>query len=119
MKLLYTHPNPIIVANVKNILENSGFVIFLKNENLMAAAGELSPIDAWPEIWLVDDHEFDNASQLIAPLCKSGSEQTTDPVQAKRDWICPNCGEENGAAFEVCWHCHHDNNKEQSKEFSH
>ena len=23
-------------------------------------------------------------------------------------WLCGQCGEENGANFDICWRCHHD-----------
>ena len=32
MKLIYTHENSFLVSNIKNIVENQGLSVFLKNE---------------------------------------------------------------------------------------
>jgi len=98
MKLIYTHANLIIVANMQNVLENNGIDTFLKNEHLSAAAGEVSPFDAWPEVWIPHDSDYDKAKSIIDNITNNDN---------SRDWYCPQCGELNDASFEICWQCGH------------
>ncbi len=100
MKLVFSNENSFIVNNVKNLLESEGINTFIKNEFAQGAAGEISAFDAWPEVWLHDDADFDSAMVMITSL------QST---QEAIDWICKNCAEKNDASFEVCWQCLHEN----------
>ncbi|GGX56936.1 putative signal transducing protein [Saccharospirillum salsuginis] len=96
MKLVYTHPNLYAVANAQTLVESVGIGCELHNEYAGGGMGELAPIDTWPELWVVDDRDYDRAVQLI------------DEAQARgagEDWFCGRCGERNGASFEVCWAC--------------
>ena len=99
MKMVYTHENYFIVSNVKNIIDAQGIKTFVKNEFSQSAVGELSATDSWPEIWVFDDANFDNAVAIIATL----------QVDSKAvDWTCENCLEKNSSAFELCWSCQHE-----------
>ena len=94
--MIYTNENRILVANIKNIVEAHGFEVFLKNEYSQGAVGEISAIDAWPELWVVNDSDYENAIKII----ESSISKETDP-----EWICSNCGESNDASFGSCWKC--------------
>jgi len=96
MKLIYSHPNPFLVYNAKNILEAHFLKVELKNEFSAGAVGELPPTDNWLELWLYQDSHFDLAEKLLAEVNAqfSGS-----------DWHCVLCGETNGKNFEFCWSC--------------
>ena len=96
MKMIYTHQNTILVENAKNILAIHGIESKMKNEFAGGALGELSAIDTWAELWLIDIRDSLRAKALLAPL--------TD-AEEKDDWVCENCGEENGASFSSCWQC--------------
>ena len=68
----------------------------LKNEYAQGAMGELSVFDAWPELWVVEDRDYDAAVAII------------DSALSESDasgWTCPRCRESNGPAFESCWKC--------------
>ena len=54
MKPVYTHPNLFFVTNAKNILQHYSIKAIIQHEYLSGAAGDLAPIDTWPELWLVD-----------------------------------------------------------------
>ena len=84
-----------LVSNIKNYLENENIDIFLKNEFIAGAAGDLSPFDTWLEIW-VEDKDVSKAKKLLLSL----SDDNTST-----EWTCPACGESNGASFEICWNC--------------
>lgn len=83
-----------VVENIKHLLELEGIVTQLKNQFASSAAGEISPVDTWPEIW-VDDKFVDNALAIISAI-----ENNT-----KDNWFCSGCGEKNEPSFEICWRC--------------
>lgn len=96
MKLIYTHENKLLVENARNLLQMEGIETVMKNEFSSGAAGDLAPMDTWPELWLVEETQFAVAKTLIENM----EEQANGS-----DWRCNNCQEINGAAFEVCWSC--------------
>ncbi|WP_404398876.1 DUF2007 domain-containing protein [Idiomarina loihiensis] len=96
MKLIYTHENKLLVENARNLLQMEGIETVMKNEFSSGAAGDLAPLDTWPELWLVEDTQLAVAKTLIENM----EEQANGA-----DWVCNNCQEINGAAFEVCWNC--------------
>ena len=58
-------------------------------------AGEIPPDQALPEVWLLDDSRWDEASAWFARWLR--------PVE--RRWACPACGEIVEGPFETCWNC--------------
>ncbi|AWL12872.1 hypothetical protein HMF8227_02420 [Saliniradius amylolyticus] len=95
----YSHESRFRVLQVRDWLQSQGVPCFMQNEYASGAAGDLSPFDCWPELWLRDADWQPRAEALLAQL-----EQQT---QAGQDWSCANCGEINGANFDWCWHCGH------------
>lgn len=93
---IYSHDNLLIVHNLKNILEHSGVECELRNDFVTSASGEVPPIEAWPEIWVASCDET-QARTII--------EQAQKPAPGAVSWMCPNCAEDNGPAFEICWKC--------------
>ncbi|WP_026377447.1 DUF2007 domain-containing protein [Aestuariibacter salexigens] len=85
------------VARVKDMLDANHIPCFIKNEFSIGGVGELSPFDAWPEVWLSDEEWQSKALRLIDEL-QSGSGDGAE-------WRCPSCGEHNDATFEICWQC--------------
>lgn len=96
MKLLYTNENRLIFGNVRNIVEASGIRVMVKNEFAVGGVGELSPFDAWPELWVETELDYQRGTELIR--------QTLNGSEAP-DWTCAHCAERNAGAFEFCWHC--------------
>ena len=99
MKLIYTNENRFLVNNAKNLLENAGIEVVLRNEFAVGAAGDLSPFDAWLELWVADDSDYEKSIQVIKH--SSGSDDASE-------WICDHCHEVNDAAFDFCWNCQHE-----------
>lgn len=97
MKKLYSTDDRVKAGHIQSILEEQGIRCMIKNQNLAGAIGELPPIECWPEIWIIDDEEFDHAQDLIylytSPLIKHTS-----------DWKCT-CGEMIEGQFLSCWNC--------------
>lgn len=99
MRLLYTNENRLLVANVRNILEAAGIEVVLKNEFAAGGVGELSPFEAWPELWVANDGDYERAARLL---------DTSLSASNAPPWRCVKCGESNDPSFEMCWQCGHD-----------
>lgn len=98
MKLVYTNENPFLVSNAKNLIEAEGIGAFLKNEFAQGAVGETSAFDAWPEVWIFSDSDYERALNII---------ETSFSRENAVEWICQNCSETNDPSFEICWNCQH------------
>lgn len=96
MKLIYTHENRVLVSNARNLVENAGIDVMLKNEYAGGGMGELSPWDTWVELWVVDDADYDRARALL---------ERAEGAAEGAQWRCRHCGELNDAGFEICWNC--------------
>jgi hypothetical protein len=86
------------VAHIRNFLEAEGIRCRLRNEFLAGAAGELPPIQCWPEVW-VDDLYAQRARELVAELVEQDRDDVASP------WQCPSCGEWVEGNFRLCWNC--------------
>lgn len=96
MKLLYSNESLFMVTNVKNIMEAQGIDVFIKNEFSQGAIGEISAFDAWPEVWLFNEGDFQRATEVL---------QASEKLNDREDWTCKNCQEQNASSFEICWNC--------------
>lgn len=99
MKLIYTHENKLLVENAKNLLTQHAIESILRNEFAAGGIGDLAPIQAWPELWVLDDGDVPAANKLIATLAVDSDAS---------EWKCSSCNEVNEPAFESCWSCQAD-----------
>lgn len=95
MEKVFTHENRLIVFNIKNVLQDAGIECLIKNEFASSGAGDLAPIETWPEIWVLDEADADIAGKVLAEL-----DDFDGPV-----WLCPHCSETNEGNFKLCWNC--------------
>ena len=100
MKLVYSNENLFLVQNVKNLIAAQEIDTFLKNEFAQGALGEISAFDCWPEVWIINDSDFECAVEIVKSL-----QSRHNAV----DWICKNCSEKNDPSFEICWNCQREN----------
>lgn len=96
MKMVYTHENSLLVGNARNLLEQAGITVIMKNEFTSGGTGELSFLDTWPEIWVLDNADYPRAVRVI---------ETALSDNAADDWVCNSCGEHNDPSFQLCWQC--------------
>lgn len=96
LKLVYTHPNSMVVGSMASLLAQVGIETEFRNELLGGAAGELAPGETWVELWVVDNRQAGRAKQMIQDLIDEPE---------RDDWICNACQETNPASFEICWQC--------------
>ncbi len=93
MKLVYTNENTILVNHAKNILENEGLDVFLKNEH---GSTGMHPQFMFLELWVNNDADEVKAKRLI--------EDIENPTE-NEELVCHKCQEKNDASFEICWNC--------------
>jgi hypothetical protein len=96
LKIVYSSPNLALVVHFRALLENEGIACRIRNEYLAGAAGELPPVDCWPEL-CVDDPDEQRARRIIA-----GVRNASAPAPA---WTCAGCGECIEGQFTDCWNC--------------
>lgn len=99
MKKVFVDENPGLVQTARMLLDQHGIACFVKNEFASGGVGELSFLDAWPELWVLRDEDADAADRLLAVF------EQEDEDADDTEWRCPQCGETNDASFEICWKC--------------
>ncbi|MEM8814565.1 MAG: DUF2007 domain-containing protein [Pseudomonadota bacterium] len=97
MKKLTTHSSLITISHYKNLLEAEGIAAEIRNQHLGSVLGDIPFPEVWPELWVLNDLDYDRGQQLIAESLVDES-----PRQA---WRCRQCGEENEGQFGACWNC--------------
>ena len=97
MKKLTSAASTITIHHYRNLLEAEGIPCEIRNEHLGSVLGEIPFVETWPQLWVVNDLDYDRARQLI-------SEQALDESPSG-PWKCGSCGEENEGQFAACWNC--------------
>ena len=97
MKKLTSSPSIVTINHYKNVLESEGIPCQLKNEHLGSIVGEIPFLEVWPELWVINDLDYDRAKQLIEGTAQDESPQSS--------WHCNKCGEQNEGQFAACWNC--------------
>lgn len=100
---VFSHENIMLVYNMRNLLEHAGVICELRNDLSYSAAGEVPPIEVWPEIHIAPEQEK-RAKAII--------EEALNGPSSKVSWLCPQCSETNAPAFELCWQCGFDRDLE-------
>jgi hypothetical protein len=86
------------VGQFKSVLDAAGIRTLLKNQYVSSVLGEIPFVEALPELWVLEDKDFERAQELIQGLL-------TGHPEDQPDWNCGSCGAEVGAAFTNCWKC--------------
>ena len=94
---LYAAENLQTAYLIQQQLAQVGIECRLLNEYAQGGVGDISFTHAYPEIWLDDVRDIDQARQIIARF-----EQGDKNIGTRN---CPQCQEPNPATFEVCWRC--------------
>ena len=97
MKRVYSAEHGLMTEHIKDILQEEGIDCMIKNLNLAGALGELPPIECWPEVWILEDEDYDRASSIVEDLIKDSDEY-------RSSWVCQ-CGEKIEGQFTACWSC--------------
>jgi hypothetical protein len=97
MKRVYSGKDPLMIGHLKNVLETFGVRCITKKFDLACAAGELPPIECWPELWVEDTQRAEAEAILKKTLAPLNS--------VKKPWKCAECCEEIEGQFTECWKC--------------
>jgi hypothetical protein len=92
LKRVFSSYNQTAVYHARNLLENAGIEVVVKNAILSSAMGELPPAECQAEVWVLNDSDQKRAEEILF-------QQVTG-----EDWTCA-CGESLGAQFTQCWRC--------------
>ena len=87
-----------MVGHLKTVLECHGIGCTIKNEFLGGAAGEIPPVECWPELWIIDDDKYNEAAAIVDAI------SLEDCALSAGKWVCL-CGENIESQFTDCWHC--------------
>lgn len=98
MKKVYSSDSYYLVGHLRQLLESHHIECITKNEYLLGGAGELPPTECWPELWIIEDFQYDKARELVAEFLSA-------PPGSDTAWRCPQCGESLEGQFTACWHC--------------
>ena len=97
MKKIYSAANLIEAQIMLDLLGHAGIRARLFNEHAQGGLGEISFIQAYPEVWVINDSDFERGRAVA-------TNYDNTPVEAGI-LICRGCGEENPRNFQLCWHC--------------
>jgi hypothetical protein len=87
-----------MVGHLRNVLALHGIECVTRKLDLTTGAGELPPVECWPEVWIVEDELFAEAEAIL--------KKTLAPVKAVRKlWLCSGCAEQIEGQFSECWKC--------------
>ena len=93
MKRVFGSFNQTAVYHARNLLEQAGIEVFVRNAMLSSAMGELPPAECQAEVWVLKESDYRRAEEILAAKSVAGP-----------DWSCA-CGETLGAQFTQCWRC--------------
>lgn len=102
MKKVFSTSDTLLVGHVSSVLESEGIRTFIKNEHLSGGIGELPAIECWPELWVVEAHDFKRAELIVGEFVALADAPPTTQASA---WQCPACGELLEPQFTDCWNC--------------
>ena len=88
------------VGHYQSILEAAGIRTLVKNLGVSNALGAIPMTEVYPELWVVDDEDFDEAMELLESFRGKESEE-----QDLADWVCGTCGEQVPGSLGECWNC--------------
>lgn len=99
---LFTSYDSFLVQSVRSELDALAIPYMVKNEFAGGAIGELPWQEAQQELWLLDEGWADKAHRVVDALVsnRKGAEK-----REATEWVCATCDENNGPAFDSCWHC--------------
>jgi putative signal transducing protein len=101
MKRIHSAKDPLMIGHLKNVLATFGIRCIARKIDLSTAAGELPPIECWPELWVIDDDKAAKAKSILRKVLA--------PLESvKKPWVCLGCGETLEGQFSECWNCGRD-----------
>ncbi len=110
MKRVFTAPDPSLVHHARNLLESAGIVSIVQGELRGVASGELPPIQCWPELWILETDDYQEACRVLRGL--------DVPDGSGEPWECHVCHETIDPPFTACWQCGTERSIDRDRESS-
>ena len=101
MKQVFVSQDLIEVEMYKERLEQAGIRCTIKNQRASGLAGEIPFAEVFPEVWVIDDQDYDRARRVI-------EDETAALPSHQGSWVCSGCGERHEHQFAACWKCGQD-----------
>ncbi len=98
LRKIYEHIEFARVGYFQSILEAQGIPTHIKNLGASAASGEVPFMQVYPELWVVNDWEYERALQVLKPYYEV-------ELPEGEPWECPACGADVDGNFGECWQC--------------
>ena len=98
MRKIFEHIEFARVGHYQSILEDAGIATTIKNLGASSGSGEIPFTDVFPELWVVEDTDYDRAIGLLEPYHDR-------EIPEETRWACPSCAEELPGSFGQCWQC--------------
>ncbi|MED5618710.1 putative signal transducing protein [Ideonella sp. BN130291] len=95
MKRLAQAPNIAIATLWADMLTQAGIAANVQRLYTSSIAGEIPPDQALPEVWVLDETQFDAAQAQLREL----------QHPPWRHWVCQQCHERIDGPFDQCWQC--------------
>ena len=95
---VHSAPHPIVLENLRNILQVEGIASDVRTPFLGAARGDIPATECWSELWILNDGERDRALAVIRSALEPAERSGVS-------WKCKSCGEEMEEQFGACWQC--------------
>jgi Putative prokaryotic signal transducing protein len=98
MRKIYENFEFARVGHFQSILESVGIQTHLMNVGASASAGDIPFQQVFPELWVVDDSQYELALETLRPYYCHEFEDGPP-------WTCPSCKESIEGTFNECWNC--------------
>ena len=98
MRKVYSSQDVNLVHFAKSVLEANKIESVILREQLAGIVGGIAPLDAWPELWVMDDAKLEEVRLLLDSVLNENE-------TSKSAWKCPGCGEMIESQFTQCWQC--------------
>ena len=86
MKKLTSAETIVTISHYQNLLAAEGIPTEIRNQHLGGVMGEVPVFETWPQLWIVNDLDYERAKQLI---------EAADNESPQEPWQCRRCGEQN------------------------
>jgi len=97
MKKIYSAANLVEAQIMLDLLGHAGIKARLFNQHAQGGVGELAFTEAYPEVWVIDDIDYERGMQVA-------NAYDCAPIETGVVF-CSACGEENPRNFQLCWQC--------------
>jgi len=71
MKRIAADPNFASIGLMQSMLEQNGIRTVMRNQELSQLAGALPQGQVWPELWILNDDEYETARRLLNEIAES------------------------------------------------